>query len=131
MSVGAALKPAAAIKSFKTEYRFWKKKINLLFCIIEATPDSHVAWLWYSKRHKEITELVSIKSQTRCTHLFVFFLFYSQIICNIPLKYSVLTRSIFFVRMCCLNITSWILTSSVYVWILIKLAWKQSWLSTL
>lgn len=24
-------------------------KYNLLFCIIEATPDSHVAWLWYSE----------------------------------------------------------------------------------
>lgn len=26
---------------------------NLLFCIIEATPDSHVAWLWYSERYRE------------------------------------------------------------------------------
>lgn len=43
-----------------------RKKHNLLFCIIEATPDSHVAWLWYSKRCKGGEEekiLVSVKSK--------------------------------------------------------------------
>lgn len=68
----AAVKAAAVIKqNVKKEKKRIDMKVNLLFCIIEATPDSHVAWLWYSKRDKEITELVSIKSETSCTDLFV------------------------------------------------------------
>lgn len=50
-----------------------KKIHNLLFCIIEATPDSHVAWLWYSKtsqgggegERKKKKLMVSIQSETR------------------------------------------------------------------
>lgn len=60
---------AAVIKSFKIKYI----ENNLLFCIIEATPDSHVAWLWYSKRHKEITKVVSSKSENWCTDLFYYY----------------------------------------------------------
>lgn len=62
MSVGfSPMHPHKKVPLQKLKYMHNTNEINLLFCIIEATPDSHVAWLWYSKCHKEITAVVRFK----------------------------------------------------------------------
>lgn len=65
---------------------------------------------------------------------FLFCFFYNHLNKQVNKVSHLFARLDFCLRILCLQTitdASWICTSSVYVGILIKLAWKQSWLSTL